>query len=158
AEGAAGQSGHRRCGLRLLREESAAGEGHRCGGAGASDVQIVEGKSVVKGWCRGSLLLVGLAFLVPRPAHGQEAAQVTCKDGTKSKAGQGACSGHGGVDKSASKSAAEPEKSKSTSASASSAAAPGAAETAEVTCKDGTTSHGGKGACSGHGGVDKSAS
>ena len=118
----------------------------------------------MNGWSRGSLLLIGLAFLVPRLAHAQEAAEVTCKDGTTSKAGKGACSGHGGVDKSASKSAAEPaeksassSKSKSTSASASSAAAPAAAA-AEVICKDGTTSHGGKGACSGHGGVDKSAS
>jgi len=118
----------------------------------------------VNGWSRGSLLLIGLAFLLPRLAHAQEATEVTCKDGTTSKAGKGACSGHGGVDKSASKSAAEPaeksassSKSKSTSASASSAAAPAAAA-AEVICKDGTTSHGGKGACSGHGGVDKSAS
>jgi len=119
----------------------------------------------VNAWSRGSLLLIGLAFLAPRLTHAEEAAEVTCKDGTKSKAGKGACSGHGGVDKSASKSAAEPpeksassSKSKTTSASASSAAAPATAEAAEVTCKDGTTSHAGKGACSGHGGVDKSAS
>ena len=116
-------------------------------------------------WSRGSLLLMGLALLAPRLADAQEAAEVTCKDGTKSHGGKGACSGHGGVDKSASKSAAEPaeksatsSKSKSTSASATSAAAPATAEAAEVICKDGTTSHAGKGACSGHGGVDKSAS
>jgi hypothetical protein len=119
-------------------------------------------------WSRGSLLLIGLAFLAPRLAHAQEAAEVTCKDGTKSHGGKGACSGHGGVDKSASKAAAEPapkatssskstSTSTSTSASSSSAAAPAGAAAAEVTCKDGTTSHGGKGACSGHGGVNKTA-
>jgi hypothetical protein len=116
-------------------------------------------------WSRGSLLLIGLAFLAPRLAHAQEAAEVTCKDGTKSHGGKGACSGHGGVDKSASKAAAEPtekattsSKSKTTEPTATTAAAPASAEAAEVTCKDGTKSHGGKGACSGHGGVDKTAS
>jgi hypothetical protein len=120
----------------------------------------------MNGWSRGSLLLIGLAFLTPRLAHAQDAAEVTCKDGTKSHGGKGACSGHGGVDKSASKAAAQPAEkatssskstSTSTSASASSAAAPAGAAPAEVTCKDGTTSHAGKGACSGHGGVNKTA-
>jgi hypothetical protein len=108
-------------------------------------------------WSRGSLLLIGLAFLAPRLTHAKEAAEVTCKDGTTSKGGKGACSGHGGVDKSAAKATSESSKSKSPSASAASAGAP-TEEHAEVTCKDGTTSKGGKGACSGHGGVDKSAS
>ncbi len=49
---------------------------------------------------------------------------VTCKDGTKSEAGQGACSHHGGV---------KPHKT--------------------VTCTDGTKSAAGQGACSHHGGV-----
>ena len=106
---------------------------------------------------------------------------MTCKDGTKSKAGKGACSGHGGVDKSASKSTSESKseskksksekaeksesKSKSKSEKAetekaeksqSTAKKPAEAEEhAEVRCKDGTFSKGGKGACSGHGGVDK---
>jgi len=109
---------------------------------------------------RSSLLLIGLAFLAPRLAHAQEAAEVTCKDGTTSHAGQGACSGHGGVDKTASathSTSASSSASKS-SASAASAAAPTAAAAAEVTCKDRTTDHAGKGACSGHGGVDKTAS
>jgi len=119
----------------------------------------------MNGWSRGSLLLIGLAFLGPRLVHAQEAAEVTCKDGTTSKGGKGACSGHGGVDKSAPKAAAEPatkatssssSKSHGSEAAASTAAAPTSAP-AQVTCKDGTTSHGGKGACSGHGGVDKTA-
>jgi hypothetical protein len=124
----------------------------------------------MNGWSRGSLLLIGLTFLVPRLAHAQEAAEVTCKDGTTSKGGKGACSGHGGVDKTASTAAggSNPKKatrsptswgdaSSSATAPAASAAPPASAAAEEVTCKDGTTSHGGKGACSGHGGVDKSA-
>jgi len=110
-----------------------------------------------------SVLFISLAFLAPRVARAQDAAEVTCKDGTKSHAGKGACSGHGGVDKSASSASAPATKSessskstsKSTAASGSTAAA-APAEGAEVTCKDGTKSHAGKGACSGHGGVDKS--
>lgn len=47
---------------------------------------------------------------------------VTCKDGTSSEKGKGACSHHGGIVRMA-------------------------------TCKDGTTSKSGKGACSHHGGV-----
>ena len=49
---------------------------------------------------------------------------VTCNDGTKSEAGQGACSHHGGV---------KPHK--------------------HVTCADGSKSAPGQGACSHHGGV-----
>ena len=79
----------------------------------------------MNGWSRGSLLLIGLAFLLPRLAHAQEATEVTCKDGTTSKAGKGACSGHGGVDKSASAS-----KSGATSSSASAATGGSAAPTA----------------------------
>ena len=87
---------------------------------------------------------------------------MTCKDGTTSKAGQGACSGHGGVDKGATKShetEKQSTKAESKSASTTTSESAGAAATAaSVICKDGTTSKGGKGACSGHGGVDKSAS
>jgi Protein of unknown function (DUF3761) len=38
------------------------------------------------------------------------AADVACKDGTTSKGGQGACSGHGGIDKKATKKANKEEK------------------------------------------------
>ena len=43
---------------------------------------------------------VGAIFVVPNSARAQStatAAQVTCKDGTTSKGGQGACSHHGGI-------------------------------------------------------------
>ena len=79
---------------------------------------------------------------------------VTCKDGTMSPGGRGACRGHGGVDKTkpATPEAAAP-------ASSPKPAAPAAETTgATVTCKDGATSKAGRGACRGHGGVDKTAS
>jgi type IV secretory pathway TrbL component len=43
---------------------------------------------------------VGAIFIAPSSARAQStatAAQVTCKDGTSSKGGQGACSHHGGI-------------------------------------------------------------
>lgn len=79
-----------------------------------------------------------LALLVtllgsPFALHAADPAPVTCKDGTPSKGGQGACSGHGGIDRDA----------------------PPAGATAR--CKDGTyylqKEH--QGACGKHGGVAK---
>jgi len=48
-------------------------------------------------------LIVGLGLLSSAPLQAQDAATaaVTCKDGSSSKGGQGACSHHGGVNKSA---------------------------------------------------------
>jgi len=49
-----------------------------------------------------SLVLAGAIALAPFAVNAQATASVTCKDGTTSTAtGRGACSGHGGVDKSA---------------------------------------------------------
>jgi hypothetical protein len=95
-----------------------------------------------------------LAFALTLPTHAADAtAPTTCKDGTTSDAtGKGACSGHGGVQKAA--------KSSTTEAAPAPAAAPAApaASGGPTTCKDGTTSSAtGKGACSGHGGVQKAA-
>jgi len=73
-------------------------------------------------------------------AAGQTAAASVCKDGTTSTAtGRGACSGHGGVDRAATK--------------ASRQAVPAATAATVVTCTDGTTSKAGRGACSHHGGI-----
>jgi Protein of unknown function (DUF3761) len=75
--------------------------------------------------------LIFLAGAVSLPAHAappsSDEAMVTCKDGSTSKAGHGACSHHGGV-------------------------APATAK-----CKDGTSWYNKEhsGACSDHGGVDK---
>jgi hypothetical protein len=48
-------------------------------------------------------------FLASQIVTSAEAAETTviCKDGTSSKGGKGACSGHGGVDKSAGKAGAK---------------------------------------------------
>jgi hypothetical protein len=97
------------------------------------------------------------------------AAPVLCKDGTTAAhGGKGACSHHGGVNKSgtASTSGSSAGSSSGSSGSAAgTAATPAAAPAAPasstaagaVLCKDGTTAtHSGKGACSHHGGVNKS--
>ncbi len=119
-------------------------------------------------------LLLALGLSVPARAADD---QVICKDGTTSTGGRGACSGHGGVDKAATKAAKDAEKAKAKAArDAEKAKAKEAKEAkakaakaeeksratapeheAMVICKDGTTSKGGKGACSGHGGIDKKA-
>ena len=86
----------------------------------------------------------------------------TCKDGTTAtKAGKGACSHHGGVDKSAAASSGAATNATSaapaTPAPSTPAATPAAGSAGSVMCKDGTTSTTtGKGACSHHGGVNKS--
>lgn len=77
-------------------------------------------------------------------------ATVLCKDGTRRPGGPGVCSRHGGVDN-----AASLRMTSSTTNEAPTAAgaqdATGAPPT--VSCKDGTQSRGGAGACSRHGGV-----
>jgi hypothetical protein len=93
-----------------------------------------------------------------------DATPVLCKDGTTAThSGKGACSHHGGVNKSATASASS-SSSGSAGGAATTAAAPSAsaaptasAAAGSVLCKDGTTAtHSGKGACSHHGGVNKS--
>ena len=115
--------------------------------------------------------LAALAFVTPSFAKDDAAeATVVCKDGSSSKAGRGACRGHGGVDKAASAkaaggaaAAAPAEKGKKAKESAEKAEAKAAgkadekAAEATVLCKDGSTSKGGRGACRGHGGVDRTA-
>ena len=111
------------------------------------------------------ILAAGILFAAPLAA---QATASVCKDGSNSATvGRGACSGHGGVDakatekaekaaKAAAKSAAKAaEKSKATAAKAEVKAdkAVDKAAAMEVTCKDGAKSAGGRGACSGHGGI-----
>ncbi len=81
----------------------------------------------------------------------------TCKDGTTAtKAGKGACSHHGGVDKSAGAAATNATPTPAPAPSTP-AAPPAAGGAGSVICKDGSTSTTtGKGACSHHGGVNKS--
>src|SRR5689334_10435620 len=110
-----------------------------------------------------------LAVLVAAPmfavAASAQTATTVCKDGTTSATtGRGACTSHGGVDKSATKkaaSAAKAEKKAEQKAASKAPAAPAAATVAAaakpaaatVTCGDGTTSKAGRGACARHGGV-----
>jgi hypothetical protein len=94
-----------------------------------------------------------MVFALSLPARGADSADATtCKDGTTSTAsGRGACSGHGGVQKAAKSTAAA-----APAAPAAAAPATPAASGTPSTCKDGTTSTAtGRGACSGHGGVQK---
>ena len=99
------------------------------------------------------LSLVAIAAtLVPSPARAKASTTVTCKDGTTATAGRGACSRHGGVDKTA---ASEPTPAAEPSGKRSHAGPTDNPE-ASVTCKDGTVwAKAGRGACSGHGGVAK---
>jgi hypothetical protein len=109
----------------------------------------------VSAWLAAAMLAAP-AFLSAQEAS---STPVVCNDGTTSPhGGRGACSGHGGINKSAAASTAG-------AAAAAPAAAPSAASSSSsagggpVVCNDGTTSpHGGRGACSGHGGVNKAAS
>lgn len=92
------------------------------------------------------------AFVFAATAQAQKAASV-CKDGTTTTTtGRGTCSGHGGVDKAASKAAAKTVKREVKAATAVTKRAAGTKVT--TVCEDGTTSSAtGRGACSGHGGV-----
>jgi hypothetical protein len=95
---------------------------------------------------------------------------VTCTDGTMSKGGRGACSGHGGVKTSAAAAAVTPAPAAASTAKPAKAAKASTASKATVgsggkednnpvgaiaKCKDGLYSHAThrQGACSGHGGV-----
>jgi len=118
-------------------------------------------------------LVVALSLLGIAPVHAQDAqtATVTCKDGSSSKAGQGACSHHGGVNKGASAAggaAANTSTPVAGAKTASTAAAPTAGSSAMTSttagansgapsakCKDGTMSYSKthSGSCSHHGGV-----
>jgi hypothetical protein len=115
---------------------------------------------------------LALAMVCVAPSVGSakdaDAGPVTCKDGTTSPhGGSGACSKHGGIDKSKSggtKSAAgassghaapaataHPAPGEPTATAAASSAA------GSIKCKDGTTAaQGGRSRCRGHGGIDTS--
>jgi hypothetical protein len=102
----------------------------------------------------GFLAVPLMTFMLGLPVYAADSsASTTCKDGTTSTAtGRGACSGHGGVQKAATTKAAPAAP----AAAAPAAPAEPAASGTPSTCKDGTTSMAtGRGACSGHGGVQK---
>ena len=82
-----------------------------------------------------------------------QAAATICKDGTTSvSSGRGACSGHGGVNKTAVSHQKKVVKTETKAAKASAKNTAGAQVT--TLCADGTTSNStGRGTCSGHGGA-----
>ncbi len=117
---------------------------------------------------RSRILLAALPLLFAAASvQAQATAVVTCKDGSSSKGGKGACSSHGGV---ATATAAKADGKADSKMKAASAAAPAKTATAPTkaatapakadgkptaTCKDGTQSFAKNhsGACSKHGGV-----
>lgn len=122
---------------------------------------------------RALRLVFAAGFLFAAPLAAQGTASV-CKDGSNSATvGRGACSGHGGVDAKATAAAEKAAKAAAKSAAKAAEKSAKAAETkanaakveakadkavdkaaaTQVSCKDGAKSAGGRGACSGHGGI-----
>lgn len=101
----------------------------------------------------GTITATIAALVLSASSINAQAAAVVCKDGsTSSASGRGACSGHGGVNKSASKAAAKTVKREEKAAKAVAKKTAGTQVT--TLCSDGTSSTAtGRGACSGHGGV-----
>ena len=101
---------------------------------------------------RALAIVIAASALSVASVYGQATATV-CADGTTSSAtGRGACSGHGGVSKTATAKQKRVVKNEIKAAKVAAKATPGTA--AVVTCADNTTSTvTGRGACSHHGGV-----
>ena len=109
-----------------------------------------------------SALAFAALFTVPASAY-SATDTVICKDGSNSHGGKGSCAHHGGIDKKATKAVGTSAPASAPApapapAKAEAAPAAGAPEAEAVTCKDGSSSHSGKGACSHHGGIKKSGS
>ena len=108
--------------------------------------------SPIRSICTTGITLTLFALLSASTSAAQATA-TKCKDGTTSAtSGRGACSGHGGVDKTATKTVAKTVKAEEKTAKTVVKKTTGTQVTS--TCADGTTSNAtGRGACSGHGGI-----
>jgi len=109
---------------------------------------------------RKMLLVVSAVYLTVTSAAVAQSSSTVCKDGSATaSAGRGTCSGHGGIDAKATKKvAAAANKAGRDAAKAQRTAATQSRASGEVTgntvsCRDGSTSVAGRGACSHHGGV-----
>ncbi|MEO6526058.1 MAG: DUF3761 domain-containing protein [Gemmatimonadaceae bacterium] len=96
-----------------------------------------------------SLFVIGSLLVLSASALSAQAMKVTCKDGSKSAGGQGACSSHGGI--------AVAKAVLKADAKAMKADAKVAKKRATALCVDKSYSYAVsmQGACSGHGGVAK---
>jgi hypothetical protein len=103
-------------------------------------------------WILNAAIAVVVGTTSATSLHAQAAATI-CKDGTTSvSSGRGACSGHGGVNKTAVSHQKKVVKAETKVAKATAKNTPGARVT--TVCADGTTSNStGRGTCSGHGGA-----
>jgi Protein of unknown function (DUF3761). len=110
-------------------------------------------RSTARRLCTGAITAAVAALVLSVSSINAQTAAAVCKDGTTSaSSGRGACSGHGGVNKSASKAAAKTVKREEKAAKAVAKKTAGTQVT--TLCSDGTSSTAkGRGACSGHGGV-----
>src|SRR5215472_15259927 len=111
------------------------------------------------GFIGSALVASMLAF--PLVGSAADTTTVLCNDGTTAThTGKGACSHHGGVNKSGTASAGSSSSSTGgggAGGTSSSMGSPADTSAGTVLCNDGTTStRTGKGACSHHGGVNKS--
>ena len=113
-------------------------------------------KSPIRTLCTTGLTLSFFALVTPAISAAQATA-VKCKDGSASATtGRGACSGHGGVDKTATKVEKKTVKAEEKTAKRVVKSTPGTQVTS--LCADGTKSNTvGRGACSGHGGIKAAA-
>jgi hypothetical protein len=114
-----------------------------------------------------SLISAAAFALVASASHaGAQAVASVCKDGTTSAVtGRGTCSGHGGVNAKATETARNAAKKSAKASIKAEKKAEHAekkadkkeekAEAKMVKCTDGALSKGGRGACSGHGGIAK---